>query len=147
MQNNEFAVKCQFCSRTTKDPSGRCHFHRSMSAADRQRATFGNVVLNSAPKPSHSANVVAAPEDTLFLPANEVALDVSDGVKYDLDISDGYGEAFDEIVQIEKAGKPNEGMLAFTTSKGVTIYFSPDESVDVRIKQDSEDSTPELVWA
>jgi len=124
-----FAVQCQLCRHQTKDPSGRCHDHRNINGNAVRKLSFGagltpkNMVIQNG---GNSAD--------LYLAASSIQSDIESGSVYELDMTDGYGEEFDEIISISDAEKPNEGMLAFNTSRGATIYFSPEEFVDIRVK-------------
>lgn len=131
-----FAVKCEFCKNTTRDPSRRCHLHRDINASAVQRLTFGTTVA-----PKHVASSALGVNDSNYdeaipLAASVIQNDFQNGVEFELDITDGYGTAFEKIAAIEPAGRPNEGMLAMTTVSGITIYYAPEEIVDVKLIED-----------
>jgi hypothetical protein len=131
-----FAVKCEYCKNTTRDPSRRCHLHRDINSSTVQRLTFGTV---AAPKQTHSSALGvnnADYDDAIPLAASTVYDDFQNGVAFELDITDGYGTEFERIASVEPAGRPNEGMLAMTTTSGITIYYAPSEIVDVKVVED-----------
>ena len=99
-----------------------------MSGSSVRKLTFGGGLT---PKSAESTD-----EGILYLDANRIQNDVRSGISYELDMSDGYGEFYEEIASITDAAKPNEGMLAFNTKQGATIYFLPGEFVDVRLKEE-----------
>ena len=125
MSQMKLAVKCQFCKNRTKDSSGRCHDHRNINSAAVQQMAFGTGLV---PK---TASMQSG--EGLYLLAKELQDDLRNGNVYELDITDGYGEEFDEIVAVSEAERPNDGMLAFSTKGGTTIFFLPNEYVDVRL--------------
>jgi len=126
MSQMQFAVKCQLCRHMTKDASGRCPDHRNINGSAVRHLAFGGGLTPKSETPD---------DGNLYILAGSIQEDISTGVVYELDITDGYGEEFDEISSITDAAKPNDGMLAFSTKGGTTIFFLPEEYVDVRLKQ------------
>jgi hypothetical protein len=132
MAKMQFSVKCQVCNNTTTDPSSLCHLHRDLNASAVRTKAFGKGLV---PKIQTDSKMVNNDSLDLYLSASSIKEDIDNGATYELDITDGYGEEFEDIDSITEAGKPNEGLLAFNTKNGITIYFSPDEFVDVRAKE------------
>jgi hypothetical protein len=120
------------CKNTTKDPSGLCQHHRNLSGSAVRKLTFGSG-LTPKQETLKSAVVSNTEDQNLYLSAASIQNEIVKGIAYELDLTDGYGEEFDTLQSVEEAGKPNEGLLAFTTVGGVTMYFSPEEFVDVRL--------------
>lgn len=137
-QELPFSVKCEFCKNPTRDPSRRCHLHREISGSVVQRLTFGTTI---APKQAPSSALgmnTADYGDAIPLAASTIYEDFNNGVGFELDITDGYGEIFEKIDSITPATRPNEGLLAITTVSGVTIYYAPNEIVDVKVADSTD---------